>query len=139
MCSARREHHADAAVIGRVLDLPRQRASADPAPWWAWWLQSRSARPSSNTSVAAVALMARGSQYTYRTWTRRLATAYGDRLPGSISAGELTDLIAQHVVARQSKEDCRAPAEPLRRTPLAPTGTCGPTSSRRAAHRPTFA
>jgi integrase len=55
----------------------------------------------------AMALMARGSQYTYRTWTRRLAAAYGDRLPDSISAGDLTDLVAQHVVARQTEEDRR--------------------------------
>lgn len=98
---------ADAAVIGRVLDFLRQRANADPARA-AGSLAAVTIREAvEQYERGAMALMARGSQYTYRTWTRRLAAAYGDRPPGSISAGDLTDLIAQHVVARQTEEDRR--------------------------------
>ena len=99
--------NADAAVIGRVLDFLRQRASADPARAVGSVAAVTIREAVEQYERGAMALMARGSQYTYRTWTRRLATAYGDRLPGSISAGDLTDLIAQHVVARQSEEDRR--------------------------------
>jgi integrase/recombinase XerD len=98
---------ADAATVGRVLDFLRQRASAAPVC---------SATPASVVTVAeavaqyergALALMAPGTQHTYRTWTRRLATAHGDRAPGSISAGDLTDLIATHVLAKRSDRERR--------------------------------
>jgi intergrase/recombinase len=55
----------------------------------------------------AMRLLARGSQYTYRTSTKRLADKYGARSPGSISAGDLTDLIAEHVLARRQDDERR--------------------------------
>ena len=74
---------ADAAVIGRVLDFLRQRASADPARAVGSVAAVTIREAVEQYERGAMALMARGSQYTYRTWTRRLAAAYGDRLPGS--------------------------------------------------------
>jgi hypothetical protein len=98
---------ADPAVIGRLLDFLRQRASAAPA------LPIAGGPPVTITEAVeqyhrgALALLARGSQHTYRTWTRRLITTYGDRPPASISAGDLTDLIAEHVLARRSDDERR--------------------------------
>ena len=51
--------------------------------------------------------MASGTRYTYRTWTRRLDAAHGGRSPRSLTADDLTDLIAKHVVANRSPNDRR--------------------------------
>ena len=98
---------ADPAVIGRVLDFVRQRAGAGPS-------RTLTAVPSVTVAEAvdqyergALALLARGSQHTDRTWTRRLVTKYGDRSPGSISGGDRTDLIAEHVLARRGDDERR--------------------------------
>jgi hypothetical protein len=122
----------DAAVVGRVLDFLRTRADAGPV--------------GSVTSVPAVtvaeaverydhgvlAMTARGTQHTYRTWIRRLVAAYGDRTPASVSAGDLTDLIAEHVLAGRQATSGAGPGEAPRRTPSPPSGTSGPTWSKRA-------
>jgi len=50
----------------------------------------------------SLALMAAGTQHTYRTWTRRLAAGCGARRPGELTAGDLKDLIAAHVLAAPS-------------------------------------
>jgi integrase/recombinase XerD len=98
---------ADAAVVGRVLDFLRQRSDAGPA-------RAITSAPAVTVAEAvqqyehgAAALLAKGSQQTYRTWTRRLTAKYGDRPPGSITAGDLTDLIAQHVIAKRTAADRR--------------------------------
>ena len=51
--------------------------------------------------------MAPGTRSTYRTWTRRLIAGHGDWNPRSLTAGDLTDLIAVHVVANRSDADRR--------------------------------
>lgn len=98
---------ADAAVIGRVLDFLRQRVGAARS-------QPVLAVPAVTIATAvdeyetgASALLAKGSRYTYRTWTRRLTAEFGGRSPRSITAGDLTDLVARHVVAKRSDDDRR--------------------------------
>jgi integrase len=95
----------EAAVVGRLLDFLRQRAgsatvlAATPAVTVADAVASYDAGP--------LALMARGTQHTYRTWDRRLAADFGGRDPASVTAGDLKDLIAKHVLALRSAEDRR--------------------------------
>jgi hypothetical protein len=57
--------------------------------------------------AGALAMTARGTQHTYGTWTKRLVTAHGDRAPGSLTAGDLTDLIAVHVLSNRSDDEGR--------------------------------
>lgn len=57
--------------------------------------------------AGALALMAQGTQHTYSTWDRRLVAAYGDRDPATVTAGDLTDLIARHVLAARGEENRR--------------------------------
>jgi site-specific recombinase XerD len=52
-------------------------------------------------------MTAPGTQHTYRTWIRRLVAAYGDRTPESVTAGDLTDLIAEHVLAGRTHDERR--------------------------------
>lgn len=97
----------DAASVGRVLDFLRIRADAGPAT-----TVTTAAGVTVTEAVAlyeksALALMAPGTRSTYRTWTRRLIVAHGDRNPRSLTAGDLTDLIAVHVVANRSDADRR--------------------------------
>ncbi|MCU1395306.1 MAG: hypothetical protein JWM34_3734 [Ilumatobacteraceae bacterium] len=92
--------------IGQLLDFFRLRADAMPAP-------SGAARSSAITVAdaidlyesSALALMATGTRAVYRTWTRRLVVEHGDRPPRSLTAGDLTDLIARHVIAGHSADD----------------------------------
>jgi integrase len=44
----------------------------------------------------ALALMAEGTGHTYRTWTRRLLCEIGESDVGTVTAGELTDVIARY-------------------------------------------
>lgn len=55
--------------------------------------------------AGALALMVEGTQHTYRTWTRRLVADYGD--PAEVTAGDLTGLIARHVLARRRSDERR--------------------------------
>jgi integrase len=98
---------ADAAVIGRVLDFLRQRSGAPPARVVATASPVTIAEAVEQYERGSLRLLARGSQYTYRTWTRRLVDRYSDRTPASISAGDLTDLIAEHVLARREDDERR--------------------------------
>ncbi|MCU1388071.1 MAG: tyrosine recombinase XerD [Ilumatobacteraceae bacterium] len=98
----------DTRSIGQLLDFLRLRADSGPTG-------------TTKTSTAAVtvaeavdlyegsalALMATGTRATYRTWTRRLVIEHGDRTPRSLTAGDLTDLIARHVIASRSADDRR--------------------------------
>lgn len=98
---------ADPAVLGRVLDFLRQRAGAAPARAVASPAPVTVAEAVEQYERGAMRLLARGSQHTYRTWTKRLVDKYGERSPGSISAGDLTDLIAEHVLARRDDDERR--------------------------------
>lgn len=51
--------------------------------------------------------MARGTQLTYKTWTRRLVSADGGDEPDAITAGDLKDLIAHHVLSARHERDRR--------------------------------
>ena len=99
---------ADPRSIGRLLDFLRLRADSAPRP--------TTSTTTTGVTVAdavdlyegsALALMATGTRSTYRTWTRRLVIGHGDRVPRSLTAGDLTDLIARHVIASRSTEDRR--------------------------------
>jgi integrase/recombinase XerC len=98
----------DAATVGRVLDFLRLRAETAPPT------VAAAVSPGVKLSEAvelyeasALALMADGTQHTYRTWTRRLVDDYGERDPADVTAGDLTDLIAKHVVARRRGDERR--------------------------------
>lgn len=97
----------DAATVGRVLDFLRLRA--DTAP-----VEASAVSPGVKLSDAvelyeagALALMAEGTQFTYRTWTRRLVADHGERDPEEVTAGDLTDLIAKHVLAGRRADERR--------------------------------
>ena len=98
---------ADPAVVGQVLDFLRRRVGAAPPSTGTSSPPVTVAEAVDQYERGALALLARGSQHTYRTWTRRLVTKYGDRSPGSISGGDLTDLIAEHVLARRGDDERR--------------------------------
>jgi integrase len=98
---------ADPAVIGRVLDFLRQRIGAAPARIVARASPVTVAEAVDQYGRGAMRLLARGSQYTYGTWIKQLVDRYGERTPASISAGDLTDLIAEHVLARREEDERR--------------------------------
>ena len=98
---------SDAGAVGRVLDFLRIRAHAGPAGAITTAADVTLVEAVELYEHGALALMASGTRYTYRTWTRRLVAAHGDRSPRSLTAGDLTDLIAKHVVANRSPNDRR--------------------------------
>ncbi len=88
------------AILGRVLDhLRRRRREEGVATDGAIAVTVASAV--AEYEVGPFRLLALTSQQSYRTWTRRLVAGLGDRHPASITAGELTDLISEHVLAAQ--------------------------------------
>lgn len=94
----------DPALVGRVLDYLRSRegrtsGSAAPTVTLADAIAGYEAGP--------LALMAPGTGSTYRTWTRRLATAHGGATPDDLTAGDLKDLIARHVLASRRTDERR--------------------------------
>jgi integrase/recombinase XerC len=94
----------DPALVGRVLDYLRSREGhtggrAAPAVTLADAIAGYEAGP--------LALMAPGTGSTYRTWTRRLANALGDDQPRDLTAGDLKDLIARHVLASRRTDERR--------------------------------
>lgn len=97
----------DAAVVGRVLDFLRARSGAGPVGPATTVPTVTIAEAVESYERGALALMARGTQHTYRTWTRRLVADHGDHRAGSVTAGDLTDLIAKHVVAGRDANDRR--------------------------------
>jgi integrase/recombinase XerC len=99
------EPGVDAALVGRILDFLRSRAGCTPAV-------SRAPRVTLADAVASyeagpLALMANGTIHTYRTWTRRLVTAHSATPPENLTAGDLKDLIAQHVLAARRDNERR--------------------------------
>lgn len=97
----------DPAVIGRVLDFLRTRDGAQPLPGAVGRSAVTVSEAVEGYEAGALALMAQGTQHTYRTWTRRLVATYGDRTPASLTAGDLTDLIAHHVLAKRDTDERR--------------------------------
>ena len=98
----------DAATVGRVLDFLRLRA--DTAPLAGVAAVSPGVKLSEAVELyeaGALALMAEGTEHTYRTWTRRLVADYGERDPAEVTAGDLTDLIAKHVLAGRRGDERR--------------------------------
>jgi integrase/recombinase XerD len=94
--------------VGRVLQFLRLRADGAP-PTGAGAV---SAGVTLDDAVelyeaGALVLMAEGTQHTYRTWTRRLVADHGDREPSELTAGDLTDLIAKHVLAGRRGDERR--------------------------------
>lgn len=98
----------EAATVGRVLDFLRLRAATTPsAGAVAVAAGVKLSEAVELYEAGALALMADGTQHTYRTWTRRLVAAYGDRDPASVVTGDLTDLIAKHVLAGRRGDERR--------------------------------
>jgi integrase len=98
----------EAALLARVLDFLRSRSGiAASSPF------SSSRTVIVRDAVASheagpLAMMAKGTGRTYRTWTRRLAEEYSEQDPRSVTAGDLRDLIARHVLARRRQATRRA-------------------------------
>lgn len=100
---------ADAASIGKMLDFLRHRANG-AVPGVGSPAMRRSvtvAEAVAQYDAGALALMARGTQHTYRTWIKRLVAAHGEDVPASLTAGDLTDLIARHVLANRGVDERR--------------------------------
>jgi integrase/recombinase XerC len=104
----------DAGLVGRVLDFLRSRHGLDTVTTCAAGGGGGSGRVSVRLADAIagyeagpLALMATGTGHTYRTWTRRLAAVHGDDAPGSVTAGDLKDLIARHVLAARREGERR--------------------------------
>jgi integrase len=95
---------ADGALVGRVLDFLRTRGGEVARSA----IEVSSSVPRLADAVASyqaggLALMDNGTVRTYRTWVRRLVERFPDTDPRQMTAGDLTDLIAHHVVeARRS-------------------------------------
>jgi integrase/recombinase XerC len=100
----------DPAVVGRVLDFLRARTTAG-APAVPKAGPASPGRPPTLTDAAAryrsgaLALMAPTTQSSYWPWVNRLVAAHGDQDPGAVTAGDLKDLIAAHVLARRSGDE----------------------------------
>ena len=103
------EPGVDPALVGRVLDYLRSREGCDTV------VGSPGLRLPSVTLADAIAsyeagplaLMSAGTGHTYKTWTRRLAAAHGDDSPQALTAGDLKDLIAKHVLAGRHDDERR--------------------------------
>jgi integrase len=107
------EPGVDPGVVGRVLDFLRARhgcttiGPATPAQALAVSSAVRLADAIAGYEAGPLALMAKGTGHTYRTWTRRLAIAYGEQTPRDVTAGDLKDVIARHVLAARSDGERR--------------------------------
>jgi site-specific recombinase XerD len=97
----------DAAVVGRGLDFLRTRADAGPVGGVTLVPAVTVAEAVERYDRGVLAMTARGTQHTYRTWIRRLVAADGAWTPASVSAGDLTDLIAEHVLAGRQADERR--------------------------------
>lgn len=97
----------DASTVGRVLDFLRSRADTGPVGAAVMAAGVKLSDAVELYEAGALALMAEGTQHTYRTWTRRLVADHGECDPASVTAGDLTDLIAKHVLAGRRRGDER--------------------------------
>jgi integrase/recombinase XerD len=97
----------DAATVGRVLDFLRLRSDSASAAGITVMPDVTLTEAVELYEAGALALMAEGTQHTYRTWTRRLVADHGDRDPSAVTAGDLTDLIAKHVLAARRGDERR--------------------------------
>jgi hypothetical protein len=100
------------ALVRRVLDYLRARGghSTIAGPGGVPELRLPSvtlADAIASYDAGPLALMAKGTGHTYRTWTRRLAAAHGDDAPRHLTAGDLKDLIAKHVLAARRSDERR--------------------------------
>lgn len=99
----------DIALVGRVLDFLRARSETNHTAQ----TSGPSAPPMSladavtSYEAGALAMMPNSSAATYRTWTRRLVASHAEAAPREITAGDLTDLIAAHVVAARRDDERR--------------------------------
>lgn len=102
------EPGVDPALLGRVLDFLRGRAGCGTvgSPG-AQRVTVRLADAVASYETGPLALMAKGTIHTYRTWTRRLVTAHADASPDELTAGDLKDLIARHVLAARRDDERR--------------------------------
>lgn len=97
----------DPAVVGRVLDFLRSRSDQAAITVVAIAPTVTVSEAVELYEAGALALMADGTRHTYRTWTRRLVDEYGERDPAAVTAGDLTDLIAKHVLAARRGDERR--------------------------------
>ncbi|MGH9214191.1 MAG: tyrosine-type recombinase/integrase [Acidimicrobiales bacterium] len=104
----------DPAVVGRVLDFLRTRHASGRPPSTNGGLRVAVSTPAvtladavASYEASVLALMAKGTGHTYRTWTRRLVDAHGQDSPRGLTAGDLKDLIARYVVAARRGDERR--------------------------------
>lgn len=95
----------DASLAGRLLDFLNARSASGVRAGPRVTLAAAVAE----YEEGALSLMALPSQRTYRTWTRRLVAAHGERAPAELTSGDLRDLVARHVAANQAGRAHRAP------------------------------
>jgi integrase/recombinase XerC len=101
------EPGVDPMLVGRVLDFLRTRAGCTSASPGRQRVSVTLADAVASYEAGPLALMAKGTIHTYRTWTRRLVTAHASASPAELTAGDLKDLIARHVLAARRDDERR--------------------------------
>lgn len=115
----------DPALVGRVLDYLRSRDGSKPlvqladSPAVPATARVTMAEAVASYEAGPLAMMATGSTRNYRTWTRRLTEAHAGADPRDMTAGDLRDLIAQHVLAYRSATDRRTSGRSAEETAVA--------------------
>jgi integrase len=102
---------SDPTVVGRVLDFLRTRTGAATGSTAAVPADARSSRPLTLADAATqyrsgtLAMMAPATQSAYGAWVDRLVAAHGHEDPAAVTAGDLKDLIAAHVLAHRTSAE----------------------------------
>jgi len=97
-------HGVDPAVVGRVLDFLRAKLTGPTSGPGVVAVAAAARRPVTvaeaveRYETTALMLLARNTQLMYRPWLHRLAKAHGREDPAVVTAGDLKELIAAHVV-----------------------------------------
>jgi hypothetical protein len=90
-----------ALLVARVLDLLRRRSGTAAAGALAPSAVSRTlAEALGEYETTGFLALSPNARRTYRTWTRRLAAAYGDHDVARVRTGDLTNLITARLASR---------------------------------------
>jgi integrase len=101
----------DPAVVGRVLDFLRARIDTPASQPASEAVAGSARRPVTLADAAgrykttALALLAATTQAAYWPWIKRLVAAHGDEDSAVVTAGDLKDLIAGHILANRTESE----------------------------------